>query len=65
MPMEDHDREEGEAPDLLDVDAAADDEAPGPEGLGALGQLAVAVIVVGVLIVAFIGGSAILRRIFG
>ena len=43
-----------------------DDDAPSfAEGLGALGQLAAAVIVVAILLAVFLGGSALLRRIFG
>lgn len=41
------------------------DEPISPEGLGAIGQLAAAVIVVALLLAAFIGGSAFLRRLFG
>jgi hypothetical protein len=61
--MEDHDGEIQEAADILDGE---EDDAPAPPtGLGALGQLAVAVLVVGLLIAGFIGGSAVLHRIFG
>jgi hypothetical protein len=43
-----------------------DSDAPPPASiLGAIGQLALAVLLVGVLIAVFIGGSALLRRIFG
>jgi hypothetical protein len=57
----------GETGDRTDIefDEGIDDEPVAPEGLGALGQLAVAVVVVAVLVAAFIGGSALLRRIFG
>jgi hypothetical protein len=62
--MEDRDaevREPGELPAT-----GEDDDAPLPaHGLGAISQLAVAVFVVVLLIAAFIGGSAVLRRIFG
>lgn len=62
--MEDH---EADIPDPGEPLAGdEDDDVPlPPTGLGALGQLAVAVLVVGVLIAAFIGGSAVLHRIFG
>jgi hypothetical protein len=62
--MEDH---EADVPEPVELPAGDEDgDAPSlVDGLGALGQLAVAVLVVGVLIAAFIGGSALLRRIFG
>jgi len=62
--MEDNDAEAREAGELLD--AGEDDDAPMPaDGLGAIGQLAVGVLVVVVLIDALIGASAALRRILG
>ena len=45
-----------------------DDDLDAPElpvGLGVIGQLAAAVVVVAVLVVLFMGGSAVLRRLFG
>ena len=54
-------RQPGELPDV-----GEDDDAPMPaHGLGAIGQLAVGVLVVALLIGVFIGTSAVLRRIFG
>ena len=54
-------RESGELPDV-----GQDDDAPMPApGLGAIGQLAVGVLVVVLLVAAFIGASAALRRILG
>jgi hypothetical protein len=62
--MEDPDAEVREPGELRDV--GEDDDAPMPaHGLGAIGQLAVGVLVVALLIAAFIGTSAALRRIFG
>ena len=65
MAMGEHDHEEGEPQGLLE----ADEDAPGAEAppsiAGALGQLALAVLVVVILIVIFMGSSAVLRRIFG
>jgi hypothetical protein len=62
--MEDPDAEVVEPSELPDV--GEDDDAPMPaQGLGAIGQLAVGVLVVVLLIAAFIGTSAGLRRIFG
>jgi len=54
-------REPGELPDV-----GEEDDVPLPaHGLGAIGQLAVGVLVVVLLIAALIGTSAALRRIFG
>jgi hypothetical protein len=54
-------REPGELPV-----AGEDDDAPMPAvGLGAVGQLAVAVVVVVLLVAVFIGTTAALRRILG
>jgi hypothetical protein len=62
--MEDNDTGVPEPGALPDV--GEDDDVPMPaDGLGAIGQLAVGVLVVVVLIAAFIGTSAALRRIFG
>jgi hypothetical protein len=62
--MENHDAEvrgPGELPA-----AGEDDDTPLPaSGLGAIGQLAVAVVVVVLLLAVFIGTSAALRRILG
>jgi hypothetical protein len=65
MPMEEQDREGDEPNDPLEVEEDIDSEPIGPEGLGALGQLASAVVVVAVLILLFFGSSAVLRRVFG
>ena len=48
-----------------EVDEEADDPQAGGTVMGAVGQLAAAVLAVGVLILLFFGSSAILRRIFG
>jgi hypothetical protein len=51
--------------DLVDA-PDVDEEVDAPHaGLGAVGQLAVALVVVAVLIMVFIGASAVLRRVFG
>jgi len=52
-------------PEDPELDPDLDDSPAFPEGLGALGQLATAVIVVAVLLAALIFGSAFLRRLFG
>jgi len=62
--MEDQDAESPYPAELPADDEDGDTPSP-PAGLGALGQLAVAVLVVGLLIAAFIGGSAVFHRIFG
>jgi hypothetical protein len=49
----------------LGLDERPDNEPIAPEGLGAIGQLAAAVIVVALLLAALIFGSAFLRRLFG
>ena len=63
------DREDGEDEGFDESDPWSDDAGDRAssfaEGLGAVGQLVVAVIVVALLLAAFIGGSAVLRRIFG
>ena len=64
MEIEGRKEETGDRTDI-EFDEGIDDEPVAPEGLGALGQLAVAVVVVAVLVVAFIFGSAVLRRLFG
>jgi hypothetical protein len=51
-------------PNEIEVDETGGDPIS-PEGLGAIGQLAMAVIVVAILVAAFIFGSAFLRRLFG
>jgi hypothetical protein len=58
---------EGELEDGAPLPAGDDvDDAPAAAGgLGAVGQLVVAVIAVALLLAAFIGGSALLRRILG
>jgi hypothetical protein len=62
--MEDNDAEVPEPGELPEV--GEDDDAPMPaHGLGAIGQLAVAVLVVALLLAVFIGTSAALRRMFG
>jgi hypothetical protein len=62
--MEDHEPEVGEPAELLTADEESEAPSP-PSGLGAIGQLGVAVLVVALLITVFIGGSAVVRRIFG
>jgi hypothetical protein len=62
--MEEQQGATGEPAGLDEVDDDNDAPAP-PRGLGAIGQLAAALLVVTVLILAFIGSSAILRRVFG
>ena len=59
--------DDDDAPGPVDpeLDPGLDDEPALPEGLGALGQLATAVIVVALLLAALIFGSAFLRRVFG
>jgi len=61
--MEEEDGEPDERFDLCEVDDA---DAP-PRGtiLGAIGQLGAAVLVVVLIVLAFFGGSAALRRLFG
>ncbi len=62
--MEDHDADVPEPGELPDV--GEDDDAPMPaHGLGVVGQLAAAVIMVAILVLALMGGSAVLRRVFG
>jgi hypothetical protein len=48
-----------------EIDEGLDDGPAPREGLGAIGQLAAAVLVVAVLVLVFMGGSAVLRRVFG
>ena len=62
--MEEQDGQPDERVDLGEVDDDAD--AP-PRGtiLGAIGQLGAAVLVVILLVLAFFGSSAALRRLFG
>jgi hypothetical protein len=64
MVLEEEDDPFPDGPDPEEDDGLGN-EPIAPEGLGALGQLAAAVIVVALLLAAFIGGSAFLRRIFG
>jgi hypothetical protein len=64
MEPEEGRQETGEGANLQ-IDDAIDDEAAAPDGLGAIGQLAAAVVVVAVLLAAFIFGSAVLRRVLG
>ena len=54
----------GEPVDPGGIDEGLDD-APPREGLGAIGQLAAALLVVAILVLVFMGGSAVLRRVFG
>ena len=49
----------------FEIDETLDDGPAVPEGLGALGQLAVAVLVVALLVAMLIGTSAALRRMLG
>jgi hypothetical protein len=50
----------------LEAEEAVDEELDAPEtGLGALGQLGAAVVVVALLLALFLGGSALFRRLFG
>jgi hypothetical protein len=65
MPMEEQDGEANEPTDPFEVDEDIDSGPIAPEGLGALGQLAAAVLLVAVLILLFFGSSAVLRRVFG
>ena len=51
--------------DLFDLDDAALSPAPAGSLLGAIGQVAAAVLVVLVLVALFIGGAVTLRWIFG
>ena len=61
-----HEEEDGvRGPGDLELDESLHNEPVSPEGLGAIGQLATAVVVVAVLLAAFIFGSAFLRRLFG
>ena len=62
--MDEREEEAAGSVDPHDADEEPDIPAP-PTGLGALGQLAMAVIVVALLLAAFIFGSAFLRRLFG
>jgi hypothetical protein len=55
----------GEPVDPSEIDEGLDDGTAPREGLGAIGQLAVAVLFVAVLVLVFMGGSAVLRRVFG
>jgi hypothetical protein len=48
-----------------ELDEGLDNEPIIPEGLGAIGQLGSAVILVALLVAAFVFGSAFLRRLFG
>lgn len=48
-----------------DLDAADFDDAPPPAGLGAIGQLAVAILTVAALVLVFMGGSLVFGRLFG
>ena len=50
---------------LCEVDESIGSQPPVRSGLGALGQLAAAVLAVAALILLFIGGSVVLRWIFG
>jgi hypothetical protein len=65
MTMEERDREEGEPPGILEVDEDAPGTEAPPSVAAAVGQLALAVLVVVVLIVIFMGSSAFLRWLLG
>ncbi|HEY2946626.1 MAG TPA: hypothetical protein VGN09_29600 [Vicinamibacteria bacterium] len=55
-----------EAPfDLCEIDEAIGSRAPVRSGLGPFGQLAAGVLVVAALILIFVGGSVVLRWLFG
>ena len=58
------DEEETTEPTDVEVEEDLEDEPAVREGLGALGQLGVAVLVVAALVALFIGVSALLRRLF-
>jgi hypothetical protein len=62
--MEEQHEGAGEPAGFDDLDDDVDAPAP-PRGLGAVGQLAAALLVVTLLVLVFIGSSAILRRVFG
>jgi hypothetical protein len=64
MEGEDQGHESGQPPDIDEIDGETDGPDLAGAGLGALGQLAAAVLAVAVLILAFIGGSVVLRRLF-
>jgi hypothetical protein len=49
----------------LEPDEGLENEPIAPGGLGAIGQLAAAVVVVALLLAVFMGGSAFLRRLIG
>ena len=59
--------QEAGIPEPVELPAVDDDSdaPPSPSVMGAIGQLAAAVLVVAVLILVFMGSSAILRRVFG
>jgi hypothetical protein len=54
----------GEPVDPSEIDEDLDDGPAARGGLGAVGQLAAAVLVVVVLVLIFMGGSAVFRRVF-
>ena len=64
MDPEDGPEDVDELADPLEVEEDVEEDAP-RAGLGALGQLATAVLVVAVLILVFMASSAVVRRIFG
>jgi len=65
MEREEHEKDIGDPPGLPDVEETDEDAEAPDAGLGAIGQLATAVLVVAVLVFIFMGGSAVLRRVFG
>jgi len=65
MEPEQHEKEIGEPAGLPDVEETDEDVEAPAAGLGALGQLAAAVVAVAILVLVFMGGSAVLRRVFG
>jgi hypothetical protein len=65
MLMEEHDRGEGEPPDRLEGDGDDREAEVRPSVAAAVGQLALAILVVALLIVIFMVSSAFLRWLFG
>jgi hypothetical protein len=65
MDPEDGQEDVDELADPLEVEEDVEAEDAPRAGLGALGQLATAVLVVAVLILVFMGSSAVVRRLFG
>jgi hypothetical protein len=65
MAIEEHGGPEGEPPELPEGDADDPGAETRPSVAAAVGQLALALLVVVVLLVIFMGSSAILRWLFG